>query len=54
MHLYNEWLPPAVADAAAREPAAFSGAVGEARAAWRPDDPDSAYATLKWISVFDL
>uniref|UniRef100_A0A0E0E157 Proteasome activator complex subunit 4 C-terminal domain-containing protein n=1 Tax=Oryza meridionalis TaxID=40149 RepID=A0A0E0E157_9ORYZ len=54
MHLYNEWLPPVVADAAAREPAAFSGAVGEARAAWRPDDPDSAYATLKWISVFDL
>uniref|UniRef100_A0A0E0LAS8 Proteasome activator subunit 4 n=1 Tax=Oryza punctata TaxID=4537 RepID=A0A0E0LAS8_ORYPU len=54
MHLYNEWLPPAVADAAAREPAAFAGAVREARAAWRPDDPDSAYATLKWISVFDL
>jgi proteasome activator subunit 4 len=22
--------------------------------AWRPGDPDSAYATLKWISVFDL
>ncbi|KAF0904304.1 hypothetical protein E2562_033273 [Oryza meyeriana var. granulata] len=54
MHLYNAWLPPAVADAASGEPAAFAGAVREARGAWRTDDPDSAYATLKWISVFDL
>ncbi|KAL5200763.1 hypothetical protein ABZP36_021966 [Zizania latifolia] len=54
MHLYNAWLPPAVADAARGEPSAFAGAVREARDAWRPADPDSAYTTLKWISVFDL
>ncbi|VAI85409.1 unnamed protein product [Triticum turgidum subsp. durum] len=54
MHLYNAWLPPAVADAARGEAAAFAGAVRAAKDAWRPDDPDSAYATLKWISVFDL
>ncbi|KQK18511.1 hypothetical protein BRADI_1g42980v3 [Brachypodium distachyon] len=54
MHLYNAWLPPAVADAARGEAAAFAGAVRSAKDAWRPADPDSAYATLKWISVFDL
>ncbi|GJM99961.1 hypothetical protein PR202_ga17106 [Eleusine coracana subsp. coracana] len=54
MHLYNAWLPPAVAEAARGEAAAFAGAVRAAAAAWRPGDPDSAYATLKWISVFDL
>lgn len=54
MHLYNAWLPPPVAAAARGEAAAFAGAVRAAAAAWRPGDPDSAYATLKWISVFDL
>jgi proteasome activator subunit 4 len=54
MHLYNAWLPPAVAEAARGEAAAFAGAVRSAADAWRPGDPDSAYATLKWISVFDL
>ncbi|OEL14405.1 Proteasome activator subunit 4 [Dichanthelium oligosanthes] len=54
MHLYNAWLPPAVAAAASGEAAAFAGAVRAAADAWRPGDPDSAYATLKWISVFDL
>ena len=43
-----------MADAARGEAAAFTGAVRAAKGAWRPDDPDSAYATLKWISVFDL
>ncbi|KAM0917634.1 hypothetical protein ACQ4PT_009123 [Festuca glaucescens] len=55
MHLYNAWLPPPVAEAARGEAAAFAGAVRAAQAAWRPGgDPDSAYATLKWISVFDI
>ncbi|KAL6909678.1 hypothetical protein ACP4OV_001337 [Aristida adscensionis] len=54
MHLYNAWLPPPVAEAARGEAAAFAGAVRAAAAAWRPAEPDSAYATLKWISVFDL
>ncbi|XP_025810985.1 proteasome activator subunit 4 [Panicum hallii] len=54
MHLYNAWLPPPVAAAARGEAAAFAGAVRAAADAWRPGDPDSAYATLKWISVFDL
>ncbi|TKW21097.1 hypothetical protein SEVIR_4G185100v4 [Setaria viridis] len=54
MHLYNAWLPPPVAAAARGEAAAFAGAVRSAADAWRPGDPDSAYATLKWISVFDL
>uniref|UniRef100_A0A0D9WPL0 Proteasome activator subunit 4 n=1 Tax=Leersia perrieri TaxID=77586 RepID=A0A0D9WPL0_9ORYZ len=54
MHIYNAWLPPAVRDEVAREPAAFAGAVREARAAWRPDDPDSADASLKWIPIFFL
>ncbi|KAG2611165.1 proteasome activator subunit 4-like isoform X2 [Panicum virgatum] len=54
MHLYNAWLPPPVAAAARGEAAAFAGAVRAAANAWRPGDPDSAYATLKWISVFDL
>ncbi|TVU11540.1 hypothetical protein EJB05_45133 [Eragrostis curvula] len=54
MHLYNAWLPPPVAEAARGEAAAFAGAVRSAAEAWRPGDPDSAYATLKWISVFDL
>ncbi|XP_066373530.1 proteasome activator subunit 4-like [Miscanthus floridulus] len=54
MHLYNAWLPPPVATAARGEAAAFAGAVRTAAGAWLPGDPDSAYATLKWISVFDL
>ncbi|GJN28951.1 hypothetical protein PR202_gb17129 [Eleusine coracana subsp. coracana] len=54
MHLYNAWLPPPVVEAARGEAVAFAGAVRAAAAAWQPGDPDSAYATLKWISVFDL
>lgn len=54
MHLYNAWLPPPVATAARGEAAAFAGAVRAAADAWLPGDPDSAYATLKWTSVFDL
>ena len=54
MHLYNAWLPLPLATAARGEAAAFAGAVRTAADAWLPGDPDSAYATLKWISVFDL
>ncbi|XP_062170630.1 proteasome activator subunit 4-like [Alnus glutinosa] len=54
MHLYNAWLPPPVAEEAKREKESFSRVVSSLRASFRPDDPDSVYSTLKWISVLDL
>ncbi|GLT53719.1 hypothetical protein SLA2020_269720 [Shorea laevis] len=54
MHLYNAWLPPPVAEETKREKESFSRVVGSLRASFRPDDPDSVYSTLKWISVLDL
>nr|GMC51674.1 proteasome activator subunit 4 [Ipomoea batatas] len=54
MHLYNAWLPPPVAEQAVKEKDAFAGVVKSAKEAYKPDDPDSVYATLKWISVLDL
>ncbi|KAB1215010.1 Proteasome activator subunit 4 [Morella rubra] len=54
MHLYNAWLPPPVAQETAREKESFSRVVTSVKASFRPDDPDSVYSTLKWISVIDL
>jgi proteasome activator subunit 4 len=54
MHLYNAWLPPPVAEETKREKESFSRVVSSLRASFRPDDPDSVYSTLKWISVLDL
>lgn len=54
MHLYNAWLPPAVAEETRREKESFSAVVTSVRRCYRSDDPDSVYATLKWISVIDL
>jgi len=54
MHLYNAWLPPQVAEETKRESESFASVVRSVTDSWRPDDPDSIYSTLKWISVIDL
>ncbi|KAF5728502.1 proteasome activator subunit 4 isoform X2 [Tripterygium wilfordii] len=54
MHLYNAWLPPAVAEETKREKESFTSVVTSVKLAYNSDDPDSVYATLKWISVIDL
>ncbi|XP_040985740.1 proteasome activator subunit 4-like isoform X1 [Juglans microcarpa x Juglans regia] len=54
MHLYNAWLPPPVAQQTQREKESFSRVVHSIRSSFLPDDPDSVYSTLKWISVLDL
>ncbi|CAI0396876.1 unnamed protein product, partial [Linum tenue] len=54
MHLYNAWLPPSVAEETKKEGEAFSRVVSSMRSSYKPEDPDSVYATLKWISVLDV
>ncbi|KAK8626330.1 hypothetical protein V6N13_133981 [Hibiscus sabdariffa] len=54
MHLYNAWLPPPVAQETKKEKESFSRVVSSIKDLYRPDDPDSVYSTLKWISVLDL
>ncbi|KAJ0102428.1 hypothetical protein Patl1_03711 [Pistacia atlantica] len=54
MHLYNAWLPPPVAEQTKREAESFASVVSSVKALYRRDDPDSVYATIKWISVIDL
>ncbi|OVA12326.1 Protein of unknown function DUF3437 [Macleaya cordata] len=54
MHLYNAWLPPPVAEETKREKESFSSVVRSVKESWKPDDPESVYSTLKWISVIDL
>uniref|UniRef100_A0A2N9J9P5 Uncharacterized protein n=1 Tax=Fagus sylvatica TaxID=28930 RepID=A0A2N9J9P5_FAGSY len=54
MHLYNAWLPPPVAQETKREKDSFSRVVCSVKDSLKPDDPDSVYSTLKWISVIDL
>lgn len=54
MHLYNAWLPPPVADESKKERESFSRVVSSVKSSYRPDDPDSVYSTLKWVSVIDL
>lgn len=54
MHLYNAWLPPPVAEETKKERESFSRVVSSLKDLYRPDDPDSVYSTLKWISVIDL
>ncbi|GMI63857.1 proteasome activating protein 200 [Hibiscus trionum] len=54
MHLYNAWLPPPVAEETKKEKESFSRVVSTLKDLYRPDDPDSVYSTLKWISVLDL
>lgn len=54
MHLYNEWLPPPVAEETKKEKESFARVVRCIKELHRPDDPESVYATLKWISVIEL
>ncbi|XWS27672.1 hypothetical protein CRYUN_Cryun25bG0001500 [Craigia yunnanensis] len=54
MHLYNAWLPLPVAEETKKEKESFSRVVSSLKDLYRPDDPDSVYSTLKWISVIDL
>ncbi|KAJ3694711.1 hypothetical protein LUZ60_000088 [Juncus effusus] len=55
MHLYNSWLPPPLAEETKREAESFNSVVEAVKDAWRgAEEPDSVYATLKWISVIDL
>ncbi|KAK6149467.1 hypothetical protein DH2020_016992 [Rehmannia glutinosa] len=54
MHLYNAWLPPPVAEETKREKEAFAGVVKSVKESYNPDDPESVYSTLKWVSVIDL
>ncbi|KAH6786226.1 proteasome activating protein 200 [Perilla frutescens var. hirtella] len=54
MHLYNAWLPPPVAEDSKREKEAFAGVVKSVKESYNPDDSESVYSTLKWVSVIDL
>ncbi|KAG6518351.1 hypothetical protein ZIOFF_018300 [Zingiber officinale] len=54
MHLYNAWLPPAVAAETRRETESFAAVVRSVKETWRQDDPDSVFATLKWIAVIEV
>ncbi|CAM8952984.1 unnamed protein product [Rhodiola kirilowii] len=53
MHLYNAWLPPPVAEATKREKESFALVVRSLKECWRPEDPESVYATIRWLSVAD-
>ncbi|BFG33636.1 hypothetical protein CerSpe_199100 [Prunus speciosa] len=54
MHLYNAWLPPPVAEESKKEKESFSWVVSSVKGSYKPDDPESVYSTLKWVSVIDL
>ncbi|KAF3973789.1 hypothetical protein ACB098_06G003200 [Castanea mollissima] len=54
MHLYNAWLPPHVAEETKKEKESFARVVRTVNELYRPDDPDSVYATLTWIPVIKL
>ncbi|KAJ7527106.1 hypothetical protein O6H91_16G037100 [Diphasiastrum complanatum] len=54
VHLHNAWLPPAVAErAAAEEPVVFHNVVSILQQTWDPDSPETAYKTLKWVSLLN-
>ncbi|WVY94964.1 hypothetical protein V8G54_034052 [Vigna mungo] len=54
MHLYNAWLPPPVAAQTAAERDSFTRVIAAVKSSFRPDDPESVFSTLKFISVLDL
>ncbi|CAI9088127.1 OLC1v1022373C1 [Oldenlandia corymbosa var. corymbosa] len=54
MHLYNAWLPPPVAEETKKEKDSFKAVVKAVKESYRVDDPESVFATLKWVSVIDL
>lgn len=53
IHLCNAWLPPPVFDQLAAEKEKFHVVIKAAQSAWKPEEPHSRYATLKWISVIN-
>uniref|UniRef100_A0A0D6R2L6 Proteasome activator subunit 4 n=1 Tax=Araucaria cunninghamii TaxID=56994 RepID=A0A0D6R2L6_ARACU len=53
MHMYNAWLPPPVAELTVKEKEAFAEVVNIVKSTWRPEDPGSAFATLKWIPILE-
>ncbi|KAA8523501.1 hypothetical protein F0562_009924 [Nyssa sinensis] len=54
MHLYNAWLPPPVVEETKKEKDSFARLVRSVKESYSPDDPESVYATLKWVSVIDI
>lgn len=54
MHLYNSWLPPPVAEQTKKEKQSFAKVLKSVKESYNSDDPDSVYATVKWVSVLDL
>ncbi|KAJ6770850.1 PROTEASOME ACTIVATOR COMPLEX SUBUNIT 4 [Salix purpurea] len=54
MHLYNAWLPPPVVEETKKEKDSFRSVLKFVKDSYKPDDPDSVYSTLKWISVLEL
>lgn len=54
MHVYNAWLPAAIVEEAKKEKEAFRRVVSCVKGCYSPEDPDSVYSTLNWISVLDL
>ncbi|XP_027335262.1 proteasome activator subunit 4 [Abrus precatorius] len=54
MHLHNAWLPPPVAAKTAGERDSFARIVAAVKSSFRPDDPESVFSTLKFVSVLDL
>ncbi|XP_054818668.1 proteasome activator subunit 4 [Prosopis cineraria] len=54
MHLYNAWLPPPVAAQTVKERDSFARVISAVKASYSPDDPDSVFSTLRYISVLDL
>ncbi|KAF9673186.1 hypothetical protein SADUNF_Sadunf11G0122400 [Salix dunnii] len=54
MHLYNAWLPPPVVEETKKEKDSFRSVLKSVKDSYKPDDPDSVYSTLKWISVLEL
>lgn len=54
MHLYNAWLPPQVAEDSKKESNSFKSVIRSIIDSYNPQDPDSIYSTLKWISVIRL
>jgi len=54
MHLYNAWLPPPVAEETKKEKDSFRRVLNSVKDSYKPDDPDSVYSTLKWVSVLEL
>jgi len=54
MHLYNAWLPPPVVEETKKEKDSFRTVLNSVKNSYKPDDPDSVYSTLKWISVLEL